>query len=304
MFHKYLILCGICLTTCPQLVTAAASQASQIRVMEKAGVTTVNYPIQIGRPFVPGEIANFPQALVDGVPVTTQADIKARWADGSVKHAILTFLIPRLTANSTSAIGFQNQAAGNNSGYLTTAAMLDPQLNFEAEMDLTNGGTYIASARSMLSSAAYWLQGSVATSVVLADHSTNRLYDIGFDTHRSFRPIFHVTFWPGIHKIHVRFIGEIANTEALQDQAYALVLKLGLAPAATVYSKPQFTHTAMSRWSKEFWIGGPPSLIAIDHNLKYLEQTRFVYNFDTSKIIPESTLASEYSKWQGQAKDL
>ena len=53
--------------------------------------------------------------------------------------------------------------------------------------------------------------------------------------HRSIRPIFHVTFWPGINKIHVRFIGEVANTEALQDQVYALVLKLGLAPATTVY---------------------------------------------------------------------
>ena len=53
------------------------------------------------------------------------------------------------------------------------------------------------------------------TSVILSDHSSARSFDIGFDGNRSFRPIFHATFWLGINKVKIRYIGEISNTEAL-----------------------------------------------------------------------------------------
>ena len=33
---------------------------------------------------------------------------------------------------------------------------------------------------------------------------------------QSFRPIIHATFWPSLHKVKVRFIGEIADTEKIQ----------------------------------------------------------------------------------------
>ena len=283
-FHRWLLASLLLLSS----AVAASAATNSLTITEKAGRTTNNYPIQIGRPFVRSEIPNFPQALVNGTAVTTQADVKTRWPDGSVKHAILTFLIPTLNANSTVAVTFRNQTSGNNSGYLRRAQMLGRAFDFDAVMALTNGGSLTASARSMLSANAftYWLQGPVATSIVLADHGANRVFDVGFDSHRSFRPIFHATFWPGINKVRVRFIGEIADTEAFQDQVYSLALRIGLANPTQVYSKAQFTHTAGSRWTKEFWIGGAPSAVAINHNLAYLASTTLLPNYDTRKAIP------------------
>lgn len=279
---------------------------NSLTITEKAGLTTANYPLQIARPFVRGEIPSYPQAILMGTPLTTQADVKTRWPDGSVKHAILTFLIPTLTANSTVTVTFQNQATGNNGGYLNTAGMLDAAYDFDARMALTNGPTITTSARTMLTANAYdyWLQGSVATSIILADHSASRVYDVGFDGNRAFRPIFHATFWPTIKKVRVRFIGEGANTEALEDQTYALTLSTGSESPQTVYAKSSFTHTAATRWTKEFWIGAAPSAIAINHNLAYLASTTLVPNFDTSKQPSESALAAQYSTWLGRARDL
>lgn len=300
-----LILSGSLLVTFGQ-----TNISNSIIVREKAGVTTRNYPIQIGRPFVQGTIKNFPQAVLNGIALKTQADVKSRWPDGSVKHAVLSFYLPTLSANGTVTITFANQTSGNNTGFLTKSQMLNNTYNFDANMELTKGVTIRASARDMLNAGKflYWNQGAVTTSVIIADHSAARAYDIGFDAHRSFRPIFHATFWPTIKKVEVRYIGEIANTEALQDQTYSLVLKLLEKSPQTVYSKANITHVAASRWTKEFWIGGVPPTVEVNHNLAYLKQTNAFPNYDTNRVIPETALAQAYndpySGWSVVPKNL
>ncbi len=278
-----------------------------ITITEKSHQTIPNYPVQIARPFIEGEILNYPQAVLNNVPLQTQADVKQRWSDGSVKHAILTFYIPLLQADSSLQIFFQNQPNGNNNGYLTPQNMLLPQYNFDAIMELTNSSQLRSvSARDMLIAGdfTYWMQGTIATSIILADHSALRRYDKGFNQYNPFRPLFHATFFPLINKIRVRYIGEAANTEELGEFSYNLVLKLGLSPQTLVYTKNAFTQNSASRWTKEFWIGGAPSAVNIDHNLPYLIQTSFIPNYDTSKVIPESKISSDYSRWVGTQKDI
>lgn len=295
------------------LLTNAFGQgnpANFIIIREKAGVTTQRYPIQIGRPFLPGEILNFPQAVFNGARLTTQADVKSRWPDGSVKHAVLTFYLPMLSANSTVTVTFANQTTGNNTNFLTKPQMLGVKFNFNASTELTNGSTVAASARAMLEANKfeYWNKGTITTAIIVADHSLARAFDLGFDAHRSFRPLYHATFWPGINKVRVRFIGEVANTIALQDQSYALTLKLGWLLPQTVYSKPAVNHHAASRWTKEFWLGGAPPLIEINHNLAYLKQTRALPNYDLSRVISETALHSAYTDqfngWAPAQKEL
>jgi hypothetical protein len=305
------LLLGILFASGFVFLSRAQDSTNFLTIREKAGVTTSQYPVQVGRPFVAGEIPNFPQAVLDGTPLFTQADVKSRWPDGSVKHAVLSFYLPALSANSTVTVNFINQTSGNNTNYLTKAEMLASAFDFEAGMELSNGGTTLsASARAMLSADKfeYWHKGAVMTSVILADHSATRAYDIGFDSHKSFRPIFHATFWPGINKVKVRYIGEIANTEAIQDQIYALALKLGNSAPQTVYTKPTFTHIAASRWTKEFWLGGAPATSEVNHNLGYLVKTGVLPNYDTSRVIPEAALAEAYNDpyvgWANVAKDL
>lgn len=275
-------------------------------IREDVSTTTTNYPVQIGRPFVEGEIADYPQVLITGTPVTTQADIKQRWPDGSVKHAILSFYIPTLSAGSTITCSCQNQASGNNTGYADKTAMLDSGFDFNATIAITNGTTQTASARTMLNEDhyEYWLQGSICTSIIIADHTVNRVYDMGWDAHLSFRPIFYATFWPLINKVRIRYVGEISHTEKLQDLTYSLALTKGDSSPSTVYTKSSFTQGLGTRWTKEYWIGTTPTTVSINHNVAYLAETKFIYNFDTTKVIPGSVLTSKYALWTGAAKDI
>lgn len=274
-----------------------------IIVQNDSGVVQNNYPMQIGRPFLKGEITNFPQAVIQGVSVATQADIKQRWEDGSVKHAALSFIIPSIPVSGGLTITFQNQTGSNNTP-LTKEQMLDSAFAFDAITDLGSAGS--ASARTMLANGDYtvWNSGPIATTIILADHSVARKYDIGTDSQKSFRPIFHATFWPGINKVTVRYIGEISNTEHFEDQTYNLTLKIGQS-AFQVYQKNNLTHYGGSRWTKVFWIGGrPEQKININQNLNYIRQTKFLPNYDTALNVPTSEIAAQYSLWQNASKDL
>ena len=51
---------------------------NSITLAEMARVSSSNYPVQIGRPFLQGEIANYPQALVDGTAVIRRANATGR----------------------------------------------------------------------------------------------------------------------------------------------------------------------------------------------------------------------------------
>jgi hypothetical protein len=73
---------------------------------------------------------------------------------------------------------------------LSKDQMLEGRFNFEAAMALTEsslGDTRLVSGRQMLSNdhVQYWLEGSVATSVILADHSPSRSYDLGWKRNAS-----------------------------------------------------------------------------------------------------------------------
>src|SRR6185436_13755435 len=167
-----------------------------------------------------GEIRNFPQALINGEAVATQSDVKTRWPDGSVRHAILAFLIPKLEPRAKLKVTFRNQVDGNTEAKLSAQEMLDARFDFDAQIHLANAGDRSrASAREMLQAGkfTYWLAGPIATSVIIADHSQARGFDLGPDATRPLRPIFHATFWPAINKVFVRVIGELANTEAVGE---------------------------------------------------------------------------------------
>ena len=264
-------------------------------------------PLPVRRPSREGEISTFPQIWIDGSAVPTQADVKQRWPDGSVRHAILSVVIPTLPAGQDVGLEFGVQATGNNTA-LTTAEMLDPAFDFDARIDIASGGTTAgASARQMLTDgkAVAWTSGPIATTVILADHGPTRAYDLGFDTYRPIRPIFEATFWPQTHTVRVRFIGENANTTTLEDVAYDLTLSLGASQPKQIYSRTGLAHYFGTRWTQVAWAPAAPEPdVSVDSGLAYLETTQFFPNFDVSQAIPASLLGNNATAWAGAPKDL
>jgi hypothetical protein len=181
---------------------------------------------------------------------------------------------------------------------------------------VAQGGVQTVSARTMLQNGDYrlWTAGPVAQTVILADDSPARKYDIGFgDGYHPFRPRFYATFWPATNQVSIRAVGENDTISELEDIAYKLSISAGQKSPSVVYRadlsgtqarKPK-RQWAMSSWSRNFWLGGmPPPEVDIDHNLGYLAATRFLPNYDVSITVPQTAVDSFYALWTGRPHDL
>jgi hypothetical protein len=284
---------------------SAFAQPNAVKITERSGSAQSNHPFSISRVFAKGDIPHFAQAVVGGTPVTTQCDVKTRWPDGSVQHAIISF-VASLPASATVQVGFVDQPTGNNAGPLNQAAML--AVNWGAEIDATNsGGTMVtANARKIVTDwsgtssdarVTYWLQGPICTQVILEDRSSALAYDMGWDSYNPLHPTFVVTFYPGYSAgTKVEMILENDWSTKLEDQTYSLALKTGNPLGTTpVYTKSSFTHAARTRWRKVFWSGTQPGAISIDYNLAYMTSSMAFPNWDLSKTSSSSGDISSFN---------
>src|SRR4029077_9319548 len=154
------------------------STANTVTVQETSGNTQNNRPVSISRVFVQGEIPGFAQAVVGSTPVLTQCDVKNRWPDGSLKFAIVSFVMPSIPAKGTVTVSFSNQTSNGTTGYLAKSDMLAPAYNFDGQIQLTGAASHHISARSILTAAdscndpgndidagrfvcTYWLKGPI-----------------------------------------------------------------------------------------------------------------------------------------------
>ncbi len=287
------------------------SANNTITIYDTAGTGQNNRPVSIARPFKQGEIPQCVAALVAGTAVTTQTDVKNRWADGSLKHAIISFLIPSIPANESVTVHFSNQANCNNTGALTQTQMLASTYDFQTTLNLTNGTTKTVQARTMLANGhwRYWLQGPIVTAVIIEDRTPARTYDLDFGTAtKNLHPIIEAWFYPQTKDVEVGATIEnswasstAANTAA--DTTYSLTIQSGHTNPTMEYTHGSFNHIAFSRWHRRFWNGTttPPGL-GIDHNLSYLVTTGAIPHYDTSLTTTNTindTLRTQFAAESG-----
>ena len=237
----------------------------------------------------------------------TQCDVKNRWADGSLKFAIVSFLVPSVSTSGTQ-VSFQDQGTGNNTGYLAQSDMLNSAYDFDGVMQLTGTRSPSISARSVLQAGdfRYWLQGPIVTSVILEDRD-NRSFDVNTDggSGNPLHPIFEASFYPQTHQVELGFTLENAwssstAANSARNQSYALTLTTGFNSPATQLTQASFTQIIFSRWRRSFWIDSTPAPIQIDYNWPYLASTTAYANFNPAYTPNESDLESMYSVYTSE----
>jgi len=275
-----------------------------ITVSDLSGSGQTNRFVSVGRFFKQGDIPHFAEAVVSGTPLLTQCDVKNRWADGSLKFAIISFILPTVSTEGT-PVTFQDQGTGNNTGYLAQADMLSSGYDFEGFMQLTGTLSPGISARSMLQAGnfRYWLQGPIVTAVILEDRN-GRSYDVNTDgaAGNPLHPIFEAWFYPQGQKVEVGFTLEntwSSSTAAnsARNQTFALTLSTGHSSPVTRLTQAAFTEWAFTRWRRAFWIGSDPPPIQFNWNPQYLLQTTAYPSYDTNFLPDSSGVSAEYSTY-------
>jgi hypothetical protein len=306
------------------------SAADQVNIIDTSRHGQTNRPISIPRPFVQGEIPNFAQASINGTPLLTQCDVKNRWPDGSLKFAVISFIVPAIPANGSVVVSFSNQTSGNSTGYLTPSDMLSPEYNFDGQIQLTGTVSHSISARSVLTSAGscsdpgndvdggrylctFWLKGPIVTAVILEDRTTARSFDVNTDggIGNPLHPIFEAWFYPQNHTVQLGYTLEDSwasrtPTKSARDQTYSLVLTGGKTNPLTEYTNGTFGQITRSRWHKTFWLNqsDPFANLTIDHNWLYLAETKFLPHWDTKLQIASSLITAQVNTFTGSSRVL
>jgi hypothetical protein len=272
------------------------------------GNAEANYPLQFGRVFRAAEIKSgaCPQVVYKGVLLPTQADIKNRWPDGSVKFAVVSVVLPSIGKRETADMSLRSGQCGDASG-ATRDEMLAGPLNFDARISIDGGASGVASAREMIKAGNYqtWTQGAIVTTIIASDHEGKR-FDLGPSASHALRPVFHIQFWRQLGAYKVRFVVEQSDTTKLQNQSYSVALSMGNANPVSVYTNPKVDHVYASRWTKEYWGGSRTAvpLLGIKHNVGYLASTYAIPNYDNRITLSTDSRNAIVYEWGTKAKNL
>ncbi|CAN5272385.1 hypothetical protein BH11PSE11_BH11PSE11_28410 [soil metagenome] len=272
---------------------------TQVQIQNTVATAQTNVPLTFGQVFGPGDVSqNFSLAgrLADGTSIPLQVNVKARHPDGSLRHAVISAVLPALPASQVLTLGLMRTAAATPSSQLTPADLINAGFVTNVQVNLA-GQVYTASANALLGSGPFqtWIAGPVANEWLVS----SPLKTAGGNAHPHLSARFAVRWYPAQNKAKVDVILENAWAfePAPQNFTYDIQVNVG---GQSVYSKSALTHFTHARWRKSFWWGAAPQ-IHIKHDTAYLISTKAVPYYDPTVVISPAALSSIKSTFSGAA---
>jgi hypothetical protein len=257
-------------------------------------------PLTVGQVFAKGDLkpGETVTATFKGVPTPVQADIKATHDDGSVRHAVISAMLPQLSAGETAAL--QLSSAPSGTGGASRAKRPDGLLasGFNALVRLNIGGvSYSADAAQLLASKPYktWLAGPLVSEwqvsgPLMANGTAHPHLSARFAI-RSYSLSYSAL--PGPTRVDVTVENNWAYQPDPKNVTYDAEILINNQP---VYSKAALTHFHHARWRKVFWTGSAPK-VHPRHDIAYLLGTGALPNYDRSVIPSQTALAKMKTNW-------
>ena len=272
---------------------------TNVRFESTSEVAQTNVPVTFGQVFVPGDLAASSSLVghLDGSTIVPlQLDIKARHADGSVRHAVISAILPSLAAGEIRSLTL-NRSSTAATPPRTVSSLL--AAGFTATFNATIAGVrYTASADQLLKygESTTWLAGSTANEW----HVSAPLVTGSGIEHPHLSARFAIRWYEGANKARVDVAVENnwAYEAAPRNFTYDAELVIG---GKSVYTKAGLNHLHHARWRKVAWWGGSSAEVNIKHNSAYLIATRAIPNYDQSISVPEAALKDLKTRWVGQS---
>ena len=297
--HFSVVLAGLFLFTQGASATeSTSSTVTELAIENTAGSTQSSVPLTFGQLFPIGML-NATEGLraqtKDGNSLPLQVDVKAKHPDGSVRHAIVSAILPALAAGKSETLLLSKTTSSQQ----TTPPISPSRLlesNFDASVKIMlEGRVYSASVLSALASEnfASWLSGPVTSEWLITAPLLNE--------QNVPHPHLHVRYAIRDYvngdgtRVDITVENDWAYQTAPQNFTYDVLIDIG---GQTVYSKTALTHYHHARWRKTFWWGKNPQ-INIKHNTAYLIASKALPNYDKNIFISELTLRAMSASWNG-----
>jgi hypothetical protein len=280
-------------------VTVPATLVTDIR-LENTGTTQSNMPFTFGQVFVPGQVQatdSLSGRLDDGTAVLLQMDVKATHPDGSVRHAVISGVLPTLAVNAERKLELLKRSTPQTAASVGPAALLNTNFTFSVHAKI-NGVDYAVAAEDLLKAAnpTAWLKGAIANEWLVSAP----LRDSAGVAHPHLSARFAIRWYDGVKKarVDVSVENDWAFEPSPQNFTYNAEV---IAGGKSVYAKNGLTHLHHARWRKMFWWNGDEPQVNIKHNTGYLIASRAVPNYDQATLPSQNGLNNLMGRWSGDA---
>ena len=265
-----------------------------------------NIPVTFGHVFKKGDIQPEHQLKVksdNGSHIPVQLDKKAYYKDGSLRHGIISMIVPFISVGSsqTFSLSVHHADSDKTNNAITLSEIIQSQYNSIVNV-LIDGIAYQAQAKELLDNSQpfTWLTGPVAKEW----HVTAPLKSTDNENHPHLTAHFFIRAYSGSPWVRTSVIIENNWTfvDAPQNFTYDLTIETD---TQTVYQQDALTHYNHARFRKVFWQNINTSDILeqqpihIQHDIQYLMATKAIPNFEHDLIgnIPESECNKTWNSW-------
>ncbi|MEK7703637.1 MAG: chitobiase/beta-hexosaminidase C-terminal domain-containing protein, partial [Myxococcota bacterium] len=274
--------------------SSAVSQATYIlggvitdlKIVNTGGAQT-SVPITFGQVFVEAEVpagTSVAGTLSSGASIPLQVNVKATHGDGSVRHAIISAVLPTLASGQTETLSLSGESMGSTAA-ITPSALL--AAGFTASVEVTLGATTYSAAANTLLAGAYtqWLSGPIVNEWIVSAP----LKTAGNVAHPHLAARFAIRSYAGSNKTKVDVAVENTRTFTAGPQNFTYDAKVfvGGVQVDTITALEHYHH---ARWHKVFWWGTAPQ-VHLKHHTDYLLASKAVPNYDRSVVPAESAIA-------------
>jgi hypothetical protein len=238
----------------------AAAHTYRVTLQNQGDSALTNVPVTFGHPFRAGD---FPagrtlsgQLIEREAIVDLQLDRRATHPDGSLRHAVVSLVVPSLRARETLTLELRS-ADGRISG--SSVGLVDLQRTGQSiEMILRAGEhRYRASlVEAVEQPVDTWLEGEVTTEWI-TDVPFRRIGN--GEPHSDLRARFYVRKYAGVDNVKVDVVVENLTTFVGTRRRFDYGAEV-LINGSVVFAKPDITHFRNTRWKYTFWTGGEPGV--------------------------------------------
>lgn len=242
--------------------------------IENIGANQTNVPFTFGQVFKLGAIkpgAGLEARLANGEVVPLQVDYKATHADGSVRHAIISGILPTLFAKEERTLSLLETRAKS----IVSKALSN---SVTPEVEITIDGLKYSTKGSKFGEVIEWISGPVVSEGII---SAELLDSNG-------KPHTHLNVRAGVRvyssgNVRVEVIVENTKTWISATKlTYEVVIKLG---GKTVFEQKALMQYRHSRWRQVVWTGAVPA-IHIKQDTAYIIDSKAVSNYNRALVIP------------------
>ena len=275
------------------LLFGAARAATVVTAHVVSGTkhTQTSVPVTFGQIFKAGDVAKGESvvATLNGQSVPLQVDVKATNPDGSLRHAVLTALIPTVAGGSSEALAISTAPRSVSGAPLTVAQLLATKYDATASLDI-GGKNYTVNARTLLQAANaasackswgarcnVWLSGPLTSEWVVSGPVTSA----DGIPNPNLKVYFAIRVYAGatagtVGQVRTDVIVENASAYTPQAQPqYTATVTSGSAS----YTTPALTQYAYTRWHKLLWWNNAQPQVYLQQDTQYLQSSLAVSRY-------------------------